>query len=104
MGLRLSAPVPPRCRRHTRATRPFVNELLRFLARSFFAPLALALSRPPALLLPTPAAEFAHPVEVILSNQVPTVGLVLGLGAHPLVQLAWIALRLAQTYEVGPRR
>jgi methylsterol monooxygenase len=46
------------------------------------------------------AAEFAHPVEVLASNQLPTAGLVLALGAHPLAQAAWLVLRLTQTYEV----
>jgi methylsterol monooxygenase len=46
------------------------------------------------------AAEFANPVEIILSNQIPTIGLVLAMGAHPLVQAAWLVLRLSQTYEV----
>jgi len=46
------------------------------------------------------AAEFAGPTEVVLSNQLPTVGLLLAVGAHPLVQAAWLVLRLTQTYEV----
>ena len=46
------------------------------------------------------AAEFAHPVEVIISNQIPTMALVLGIGAHPLVQAVWLILRLTQTLEV----
>ena len=46
------------------------------------------------------AAEFAHPVEVVVANQIPTVGFLLGVGAHPLVQAAWLTLRLTQTYEV----
>lgn len=46
------------------------------------------------------AAEFANPVEVVLANQIPTVGLLLGIGAHPLVQAVWLVLRLLQTYEV----
>uniref|UniRef100_A0A7S0J978 Fatty acid hydroxylase domain-containing protein n=1 Tax=Calcidiscus leptoporus TaxID=127549 RepID=A0A7S0J978_9EUKA len=46
------------------------------------------------------AAEFAHPVEVVVANQLPTVGFLLGVGAHPLLQAAWLALRLTQTYEV----
>lgn len=46
------------------------------------------------------AAEFAHPVEVVVANQIPTVGLLLGVGAHPLVQAVWLILRLLQTYEV----
>ena len=46
------------------------------------------------------AAEFANPVEVVISNQIPTVGLMLGVGAHPLLQSVWLILRLTQTYEV----
>jgi len=45
------------------------------------------------------AAEYANPVEVIVSNQIPTVGGVLFFGAHPLCVWVWIALRLQQTYE-----
>ena len=45
------------------------------------------------------AAEFAGPTEMVLSNQVPTLGLLLAIGSHPLVQAAWIVLRLTQTYE-----
>ena len=46
------------------------------------------------------AAEFAGVVESIISNQIPTVGLMLIVGAHPLVQGVWLVLRLTQTYEV----
>ena len=46
------------------------------------------------------AAEFAHPLEAVLSNQIPTVGMLLAIGAHPLVQGVWLVLRLTQTYEV----
>ena len=46
------------------------------------------------------AAEFASPGEVVLSNQIPTVGLLIAVGAHPLVQGVWLVLRLTQTYEV----
>lgn len=46
------------------------------------------------------AAEYANPVEVLIANQIPTVGLLLGIGAHPLVQIAWLIVRLLQTYEV----
>lgn len=45
------------------------------------------------------AAEYAHPFEVVLSNQIPTLGFVLGVGAHPLICFAWLVLRLSQTYE-----
>ena len=31
------------------------------------------------------AAEYAHPFEVVLSNQIPTLGFMLGVGAHPLI-------------------
>ena len=46
------------------------------------------------------AAEYAHPFEVVLSNQIPTLGFMLGVGAHPLILFAWLVLRLSQTYEV----
>merc|ERR1711918_8064 len=45
------------------------------------------------------AAEYADPVEVVVSNQIPTVGGVLFFGCHPLCVWLWIALRLQQTYE-----
>eukprot|EP01046_Picozoa_sp_COSAG06_P029134 COSAG06_NODE_2681_length_6459_cov_3.199528_3_plen_352_part_00 len=45
------------------------------------------------------AAEHAHPVEQLLSNQIPTVGLCVLVGPHPLVFYVWIMLRLLQTYE-----
>jgi methylsterol monooxygenase len=45
------------------------------------------------------AAEYANPVETIVSNQIPTVGGMLFFGAHPMLLLLWIALRLQQTYE-----
>ncbi len=45
------------------------------------------------------AAEYAHPVEVLLSNIVPTIGgfLLVSTG-HPLTLLVWLGLRLEQTY------
>jgi len=45
------------------------------------------------------AAEYANPVEVIVSNQIPTVGGILFFGAHPICLWIWIGLRLQQTYE-----
>ena len=45
------------------------------------------------------AAEFAHPVEQLFSNQLPTVGFCILAGPHPLVFYAWITIRLLQTYE-----
>jgi sterol desaturase/sphingolipid hydroxylase (fatty acid hydroxylase superfamily) len=45
------------------------------------------------------AAEFAHPVETIVSNQLPTVGGCIFFGRHPLVFLMWVGARLQQTYE-----
>jgi sterol desaturase/sphingolipid hydroxylase (fatty acid hydroxylase superfamily) len=45
------------------------------------------------------AAEFAGPVEQALANQIPTMGYAILSGGHPLLQLAWLAGRLAQTYE-----
>jgi hypothetical protein len=35
----------------------------------------------------------------IVSNYLSTAGLVIVMGAHPLVWLAWLAARLLQTYE-----
>ena len=43
------------------------------------------------------AAEFASPLEDILSNQLPTVGLLLAVGSHPLAQAVWLVLRLTQS-------
>lgn len=51
-----------------------------------------------------PAAEYAHPVEILLSNHLPTVGTLLALGAHPLVQLVWIVLRLTQVCLLSTTR
>lgn len=45
------------------------------------------------------AAEYAHPVEQLLSNQIPTVGFCVLVGAHPLVFYVWLTMRLLQTYE-----
>ena len=45
------------------------------------------------------AAEYAHPVEQLLSNQLPTIGGALFFGFHPLVWLVWLSWRLLQTYE-----
>ena len=45
------------------------------------------------------AAEFAHPVEVALSNQLPTLAGALLCGTHPLCVFVWLAFRLQQTYE-----
>jgi methylsterol monooxygenase len=45
------------------------------------------------------AAEFAHPVEQVLSNQGPTIFACLVFGAHFAVWLVWLAVRLEQTYE-----
>ena len=45
------------------------------------------------------AAEFAGPLEAVVSNQLPTAGYLILLAAHPLVQGVWIVLRLTQTYE-----
>lgn len=46
------------------------------------------------------AAEFAGPTEQIVSNNFPTLGGLLLVGAHPLIQLVWVFMRLTQTYEV----
>lgn len=45
------------------------------------------------------AAEYAHPVEIVLSNYAPTLAGLLVTAAHPLVILGWIAIRLLKTYE-----
>lgn len=45
------------------------------------------------------AAEYANPIEQIVSNQLPTVGACLFFGFHPVVFLVWLATRLEQTYE-----
>lgn len=45
------------------------------------------------------AAEFAHPLEQLLSNQGPTVLGCLLLGSHWLVWFSWLAARLKETYE-----
>lgn len=45
------------------------------------------------------AAEFAGPIEQTFSNQIPTMGYAVLTGGHPLLQLAWLAGRLMQTYE-----
>ena len=45
------------------------------------------------------AAEHANPVEQVLSNQLPTVGGCILVGAHPLVFWVWLACRLQETYE-----
>jgi sterol desaturase/sphingolipid hydroxylase (fatty acid hydroxylase superfamily) len=45
------------------------------------------------------AAEYAHPLEVIISNQIPTIGGVLLFGCHPICVVIWIGMRLRQTYE-----
>lgn len=45
------------------------------------------------------AAEYAHPVEQIFSNSLPSIGGCLFFGAHPLVFFVWLAARLQQTYE-----
>jgi len=44
------------------------------------------------------AAEYAHPLEVVLSNQLPTLGFMLLTGQHPLLQAVWLTLRLEKTY------
>ncbi len=45
------------------------------------------------------AAEYASPVEQVVSNYLSTVGMVVYLGVHPLFWLVWLAYRLLQTYE-----
>jgi len=45
------------------------------------------------------AAEYAHPFEQVLANQLPTLAGCLIMGAHPLVWWCWLAWRLEETYE-----
>lgn len=45
------------------------------------------------------AAEYAHPVETILSNYLPTLAGCVVMGAHPLLHICWVMIRLQQTYE-----
>lgn len=45
------------------------------------------------------AAEYAHPVEVLLSNHMPTLAGCVLMGAHPLVLFVWLVARLEKTYE-----
>jgi sterol desaturase/sphingolipid hydroxylase (fatty acid hydroxylase superfamily) len=45
------------------------------------------------------AAEYAHPIEQILSNQGPTVLGCLLVGSHQLVWFVWLTSRLKETYE-----
>ncbi|GMH84800.1 hypothetical protein TL16_g10031 [Triparma laevis f. inornata] len=45
------------------------------------------------------SAEYADPVEIIIANQIPTVGGVLFFACHPLSVSVWIMMRLQQTYE-----
>jgi len=46
-----------------------------------------------------PAAEFAGDTETIVSNYIPSVGWLIIVGAHPIVQATWLILRLWATYE-----
>lgn len=45
------------------------------------------------------AAEFAHPIEQVFSNYLPTIGGSLLFGQHMYVHFQWLAERLEQTYE-----
>jgi sterol desaturase/sphingolipid hydroxylase (fatty acid hydroxylase superfamily) len=45
------------------------------------------------------AAEYANPVESLLSNVFPTVGYCFIMRVHPLIFLVWLASRLVETYE-----
>lgn len=45
------------------------------------------------------SAEYAHPAEQILSNQLPTVLAPMLLGMHPSLFLVWLSWRLWYTYE-----
>lgn len=45
------------------------------------------------------AAEYAHPVESVLANYIPTFGGCLLVGAHPWTFIVWVCERLRDTYE-----
>lgn len=45
------------------------------------------------------AAEYAHPVEAVLANMLPTMGFCVAFGVHPLVFVLWFSWRLEETYE-----
>lgn len=45
------------------------------------------------------AAEFATPVESLISNVFPTVGYCFIMRVHPLIFMVWLASRLVETYE-----
>jgi hypothetical protein len=45
------------------------------------------------------AAEYAHPIEALLANLLPTMGYAVAAGVHPLVFVLWLAWRLEETYE-----
>lgn len=46
------------------------------------------------------AAEFAHPVEDLLANLLPTIGACMLMGAHVFTFWLWIAIRLWETLDV----
>lgn len=45
------------------------------------------------------SAEYAHPVEQLFANYIPTLGGCLLVGAHPWVFCVWVCERLRETYE-----
>merc|ERR1712151_28929 len=45
------------------------------------------------------AAEYAHPVEQVFANFIPTLGGCVILGSHPWIVCTWVAERLRNTYE-----
>mmetsp|Transcript_10830 Transcript_10830/g.17728 ORF Transcript_10830/g.17728 Transcript_10830/m.17728 type:complete len:325 (-) Transcript_10830:43-1017(-) len=45
------------------------------------------------------AAEYAHPVEQVLANQMPTLGGMVLFGSHAYQFWVWLAYRLEETYE-----
>lgn len=45
------------------------------------------------------AAEYAHPVEQVLANFIPTFGGLALCGAHPLTFMLWIVIRILETVE-----
>ena len=45
------------------------------------------------------AAEYAHPIEDIFANLIPTLGGLLLMGSHPVTVWLWIFLRVAETVD-----
>jgi sterol desaturase/sphingolipid hydroxylase (fatty acid hydroxylase superfamily) len=45
------------------------------------------------------ASEYAHPVEDVLANTIPTIGGCLVMGSHVAVLWIWLAIRVAETVD-----